>query len=396
MKKNIPAFLLALSLFISCKEAPKSEEQKKEETTTEITPIDKNATKETVLLYKNLFKLRDKGYMFGHQDDLAYGVNWKYEDGRSDVKDVTGDYPAVYGWDIGRIEDKAEKNLDGVPFNKMREFIKQVYDRGGVNTISWHVNNPLTGGDSWDNTPGTVAAILPGGEKHEVYKGWLDNAADFFLSLKGSDGKLVPILYRPYHEFTGNWFWWCKNTTSKEQFTELWEFTITYFEEKGVHNLIYIYNTSNTNVTTKADFMEYYPGDAWADMVSYDIYQGGEGNEKMNQFIEDTKSLTAIIDEVAQDHNKLSAIAETGFEQIPYEKWWTQALAQSIGNHKISFVLVWRNHGWNEWINPPKMHYYAPYEGHPSVPDFKDFYNLDNTLFQSDVTKFNLYNTAKP
>jgi mannan endo-1,4-beta-mannosidase len=37
--------------------------------------------------------------MFGHQDDLAYGVGWKYEPGRSDIKDVTGDYPAVYGFE---------------------------------------------------------------------------------------------------------------------------------------------------------------------------------------------------------------------------------------------------------------------------------------------------------
>ncbi len=395
MKKNLPVFLLTLSLFISCKEAPKKEEQKKEETTAEIALIDKNATQETVLLYKNLFKLQDKGYMFGHQDDLAYGVNWRYEEGRSDVKDVTGDYPAVYGWDIGRIENKAEKNLDGVPFDKMREFIKQVYDRGGVNTVSWHVNNPLTGGDSWDNAPGTVASILPGGEKHEVYKGWLDNASEFFLSLKGSDGKLVPILYRPYHEFTGDWFWWCKNTTNKEQFVELWKFTVNYFQGKGVHNLIYVYNVSNANVNSEADFLEYYPGDDMADYVSFDIYHM-EGDGKQEQFIKDNKNLVAVMDKIAQEHNKLSAIAETGYEQIPYDKWWTEVLDKSIGSHKISYVLVWRNHGWNEWMNPPRMHYYAPYKDNVSVEDFKNFYNLENTLFQNDVTKFNLYSEVKP
>ena len=44
-----------------------------------------------------------KGFMFGHQDDLAYGVGWKYIPGKSDIKEVTGDYPAVYGWELGRI-----------------------------------------------------------------------------------------------------------------------------------------------------------------------------------------------------------------------------------------------------------------------------------------------------
>ena len=65
-------------------------------------PIDRLATKETVNLYRNLKKLLDKGILFGHQDDLAYGVGWQYEEGRSDIKDVTGDYPAVYGWELGR------------------------------------------------------------------------------------------------------------------------------------------------------------------------------------------------------------------------------------------------------------------------------------------------------
>ena len=360
-------------------------------TTAQHLPADKNATKETVALYQNMFKAKEKGYMFGHQDDLAYGVNWRYEEGRSDIKDVTGDYPAVYGWDLGRIENNAVNDLDGVPFSKQKQYIKEVYDRGGVSTFSWHMNNPLTGGDAWDNTPGTVASVLPGGAKHKIFTGWLDNAATYFLTLKGTDGKAIPILFRPYHEFTGNWFWWCKNTTTPEQFKQLWKFTVNYFEQKGVHNLIYVYNTSDSGVSTKADFMEYYPGDEWVDIVSFDIYQGGEETEKREKFVADTKNLVSIIDEVGKEHNKLAAIAEAGFEQIPYATWWTETLTNSIGNHKISYILLWRNHGWNEHMTPPRMHYYAPYKGHKYEKDFVEYYNLPQTLFQKEVTKLNLY-----
>src|SRR6266540_766239 len=91
-------------------------------------PADKNATVETINLYNNVKKLSQKGFMFGHQDDLAYGVNWKYENGRSDVKDVTGEYPAVYGWELGGLEAGEDKNLDRVPFKKMRQFIKEGYE----------------------------------------------------------------------------------------------------------------------------------------------------------------------------------------------------------------------------------------------------------------------------
>src|SRR5206468_4906629 len=117
-------------------------------------PVDKQATKETVHLYKNLAKLRAKGYMFGHQDDLAYGVGWKYEPGRSDIKDVTGDYPAVYGFELGRLELDHQVNLDSVPFDQMKNFIRTAYERGGVITLSWHLNNPLTGKTAWDPAPG--------------------------------------------------------------------------------------------------------------------------------------------------------------------------------------------------------------------------------------------------
>lgn len=349
---------------------------------------DTKATAETTILFQNLNKLKEKGFMFGHQDDLAYGVNWKYEAGRSDVKDVAGDYPAIYGWDLGGLENNSENNLDGVPFKKMKQYIKDVYDRGGVNTISWHQNNPLTGKDSWDTTPNSLASVLPNGEKHEKFNEWLDKSAKFFLSLKGSDGKLIPILYRPYHELTGTWFWWCQNNASPEEFKTLWKYTVDYLKKKGVHNLIYVYNTSDFK--TKEDFIKYYPGNDYADILSFDTYQY-EDPSKIQSFEQNANRQFSIIDEVAKENNKLIAFAETGYEQIPYNKWWTETLMNAIGKYKISFVLAWRNHGYNEYMNPPKMHYYVPYKGHPNEQDFINFYNLKETLFQSDVTKENLY-----
>ena len=126
--------------------------------------IDKKATKKTKALYSNLQNISNTGVLFGHQDDLAYGIGWADEVGRSDVKTVSGSYPALYGWDVSKLG--AELDIDGVNFENMKSWIKEVYKRGGVNTISWHMDNPATGGDSWDKTP-AVFTILPGGEKHD-------------------------------------------------------------------------------------------------------------------------------------------------------------------------------------------------------------------------------------
>jgi len=350
---------------------------------------DKNATTETLNLYRNLKKLARKGFMFGHQDDLAYGVNWRYEKGRSDVKEVTGDYPAIYGWELGGLEANADKNIDGVPFKKMRQFIKDGYERGGVITISWHARSPFGAEKgAWDTTHGTVASILPGGSNHALYKAWLDELAKFFLSLKGSRGEAIPVLFRPFHELTGSWFWWGKNECSPGQFKILWRFTQYYLrEEKKVHNLLYIYNTADFK--TNNEFLERYPGDDIVDLISFDAYQYDDPL-KSDWFVKNTNFQLGLIEEIATEKDKLFALSETGYETIPYANWWTETLLKAIGQHKISYVLVWRNHGYNEFMK--KMHYYAPYKGHASEADFVKFYQLDNTLFEKEVAKEKLYN----
>lgn len=348
---------------------------------------DKNATPETENLYQNLILLQEKGFLFGHQDDLAYGVKWRYEEGRSDIKDVTGDYPALYGWDLGGIEHQKYNNIDGVPFKKMKNWIKEIYDRGGVSTISWHMDNPLTMKNSWDTTPGSLRSILPNGEKHQLYLSWLDEAAQFLGNLKGSDGKKIPILYRPFHELTGNWFWWCKNNASAQEFKEIWRFTIHYLREtKKLNNLIIVYNTADFK--SKEEFLEYYPGDDVVDVLSFDKYQYTNPVTD-SSFITEVQNQLKIMNEVAVEHQKPMAIAETGYEQIPYENWWTKTLTEAIGNYKISFVLLWRNHGWQE--QEKKMHYYAPYKGQLSEKDFREFYNSPKTFFQKDITQENIY-----
>ncbi len=383
MFKNFIKYLFAASIFSGCAVATKSQQP--------VLPADKNATKETIALYKNLHRLKEKGFMFGHQDDLAYGVNWRYQKDRSDVKEVTGDYPAVYGWDLSGLEQFSENNIDGVPFSKMRQYIKEGYSRGGVITLSWHFRSPFGAPKgAWDTTHGTVSSILPGGANHELFKSWLDEGAKFISSLKGPKGEAIPILFRPFHEFTGNWFWWCQNTCTAYEFTTLYRFTAYYLQhEKKLHNLLFVYNTSD-NFKTKEEFLQRYPGDELIDMLSFDAYQSGDPLTN-DWFVKNTNNLLSMIGEIATQKNKLTALAETGYEAVPYAEWWTETLQKAIGNNKISYVLAWRNHGMNKDVTPARMHYYVPYKGQVSENDFIKFYNLDKTLFEKDVNAEKLY-----
>jgi hypothetical protein len=108
-------------IFYSCTGQRKGQEQTNLESTGG--PCDSLATTETKALYNNLKELARTKVLFGHQDDLAYGVQWWEEPGRSDVKETSGSYPAVYGWEIGNIE--GDRNLDSVSFSKMKEWIRE-------------------------------------------------------------------------------------------------------------------------------------------------------------------------------------------------------------------------------------------------------------------------------
>lgn len=172
--------------------------------------IDNKATPETKALFFNLKKLSKTNILFGHQHATEYGHGWAGDINRSDVKSVTGSHPAVVGVDFmglsGRPEAEIEKNKLALKKN-----ISDTYNRGGVTTISWHFSNPASPGDFyWKDSVSAPAVkyIIPGASHHEKYKMILQSVADLVKSINGKDGKIVPVIFRPYHEFDGDWFWW--------------------------------------------------------------------------------------------------------------------------------------------------------------------------------------------
>lgn len=347
--------------------------------------VDAGASRQTRALYANLQRLAPEALLFGHQDALAYGVEWIGEPGRSDVKQVTGAYPAVYGWELGDLELGADANLDDVRFADMKRWIRRGYRRGGVITLTWHLNNPVTGGDAWDTAP-AVAAILPGGPEHDKYCAWLDRFAAFADDLKVGPfawlgfGEPVPLLFRPFHEMTGSWFWWGADHCTPEQYRHLWRFTVDYLrDEKGLNHLLYVY--SPDRFQTEADYLARYPGDGYVDVLGYDDYFTLQRKDGMNEL----RRRLATVVRLAEARGKLAAFTETGYEAIPDPTWWTRRLLAAIRDdpeaRRIAYVLVWRN------ANHARKagHHYAPYPGHPSAADFVRFHRSPFVLFEDDL-----------
>ncbi|RYZ96016.1 MAG: beta-mannosidase, partial [Sphingobacteriaceae bacterium] len=284
-------------------------------------PADTKATAETRRLYQSMQRLSSGVVLFGHHDDTAYGVGWRLEPGRSDIKSVTGSYPAVYGWDLAGIESDSVNDINHIPFNYQRQLVKQAYRRGGINTFCWHMTNPLNGKTAWDTTQRTIKDILPGGSYHKKYKLALDRAARYLHSLKGDDGEPIPVLFHPFHELTGNWFWWGRNTCTPNEFKALWQFTITYLRQtKKLHNVLVVYATADFE--TKDEFLERYPGNAYADMLGFDNYC----NNDVAYFLNKLDKRLYLLNAIAAKHHKLACLPETGYEKIPQADWWTNVL----------------------------------------------------------------------
>ncbi|UYV15382.1 glycoside hydrolase family 26 protein [Porphyrobacter sp. ULC335] len=355
----------------------------------EAAPIDAQATAETRNLFRNMLLIAPRTVLFGHQNTLAYGTTWRDEGAagpdRSDVKDVVGDFPAVYGWDLmDAVGTPAPGTTPVIDADRLRGYVQRAHARGGINSFSWHMDNPVTGGDAWDKTP-AVARILPGGDHHEAYLSRLDAAAAFFLSLRDRHGRLIPVWFRPFHEQTGDWFWWGNGHAAPDDYKALWRFTVEYLRDHhGVHNLLYAYSTDVFD--SAEDYFRFYPGDEYVDLLGFDDYQSvtPSGSERVL-----THRLRMVV-RWARERGKLAALTETGLEAIPARNWWTGRLLNGIIADQealgISYVLVWRN------ANPAfdrKDHFYAPYPGQKSAADFQRFYDDPRTWFGSDLP--NLY-----
>jgi mannan endo-1,4-beta-mannosidase len=352
--------------------------------------IDANATKETKALYYNLNKLARKHILFGHQHATEYGHGWSGEDGRSDVKSVSGSHPAVIGVDFSGLSGRSPEAIERAK-ESLRKQIADTYDRGGVTTVAWHFSNLVTPktGFYWKDSVSAAAVpnLLPGGSHHEQYKAVLQTLGGLVNTVKGKDGKLVPMVFRPYHEFDGGWFWWGKPHCSREEFVSLWRFTVSYLRDSlQVHNFIYAFSP-DCLFKTEADYLDRYPGDEWVDMLGVDNYAdfGRNGRYNLTAGIAKLK----IVSDYAQKAGKLAAFTETGLESIPDTTWWTSTLLKALKSEKLqlAYVLVWRN----DTRSP--THFYAPYPGQASVSDFMRFYQDPYTFFETDLP--NLYRRKK-
>ena len=243
------------------------------------TPCDPLATKETQSLMAYLNGVYGKNIISGQQEIYSggpHGLETEFEY----LKDTTGHYPAIRGFDYGNFCCPAYGSDNG----STKRIIDWVKEKNGIATASFHINVPnkmesYTIGDriDWaqtsynakDNDFSPEKAYTKGTKEYDYYRQSLETLAAEFKKLEAEG---VPVIWRPLHEAeggggeTGSWFWWGKEGSAV--YKELWKYTYTTLtEDFDCHNLIWEWNSYNFDTSAN-----WYPGDDYVDIIGYDKY----------------------------------------------------------------------------------------------------------------------------
>nr|KAG5688064.1 hypothetical protein BaRGS_017818 [Batillaria attramentaria] len=259
-----------------------------------------------------------------------------------DVCALTHDWPAVAGFDFGMLGSDME---DVMPY-----LVHKAHERGAIITMSWHTDNLVTGGDVHINNDHgdvqhSVKRVLPGGDHHHQFEAALDKIAAWAKARVDSKGHLIPIIFRPWHEADGGWFWWGLSNNAHntaDDIKRLYQETVKYLRDtKGVHNFLYAFSPDCGGHGTDDDI---YPGDNFVDIWGTDCYKT---SSRSDQFMQSAVEQAV---KFAESHGKIAALTEFGpmpanLEDHPH--WFNQeilhTLTSSSSAMRIAYMLTWTN-----------------------------------------------------
>ena len=365
--------------------------EKSSESANNVGGVEQSETKKTPAkeLEERLLSLREKGYMIGHTDDPLYGYGWRLDEGKSDIKAIVGDYPAIMEFEISGIDNdiafKGEE-YDVDYYSRIQNEIITHHKRGGIVALRW-VPADLREYDD-RGVHKDIKSILPGGKKYSQMLDCLDRVVSFVKGLKADDGKLIPIILHPwdggnsmgYDNFSPRY---CDD----EEFKDMWNLCQDFFNEKGLNNLLWCYSIDCYEGLDE-DYTDYfyeefsrrYPGNDRVAMIGVDMFQWHSNSS----FIKGINSTLKIVSQIAKNNNKLFALSKCHLttRNNSGESFWTQVLKPVLDNYSISFFMVQEN---TEEDKDPYSNGYKVSPSSPLATDFKKFYAAENTLFLNDI-----------
>lgn len=361
--------------------------------------VDARATTATKSLFVYLNDKRGQQILFGQQHATDEGLSLTGSGGtESEVNNSVGDYPAVFGWDTLSLEGKEKPGVAGNAEQSRANLInsvRTVHNLGGIVTLSAHMPNFVTGGSFNDTSGSVVTHILPGGDKNAEFNAFLDNIALFANNAKDDNGQLIPIVFRPFHEQNGGWFWWGAKTTSKFQYVELYRYTIEYLrDKKGVHNFLYAYSPNGSFGGDESTYLTTYPGDDYVDILGMDQYDSKDTPGTagfLNGLVTDLK----MISKLADSKGKIATFSEFGYSAGGMKTtgngdlhWFTDvlhAIKSDPDAKRMAYMMTWANFGLGNNLFVPYHNAPNGLADHELLPDFIAYYNDAYTAFLREV-----------
>lgn len=235
-----------------------------------MTTADPKATKETVELWHYLHAVAGKQIITGQHTQTIPCEEIDY------IRQVTGKEPKLRGFELLayspniNYEDASPECIQEVEENKGTVETALQWARkqreagnGGILTFTFHWFSPLGGRDKsfyTEHTDFDAREVLKEGTPERVaFYHDMDVIAEI---LRRFQEERIPILWRPFHESYGTWFWW--GAQGPEVARNLYHLMFDYYTgEKDLHNLLWVWNS---------DIPKAYPGDEYVDVVSMDVY----------------------------------------------------------------------------------------------------------------------------
>lgn len=286
-------------------------------------PVNHHVTPEAEYLLAYLYGLQGKAILSGQHEYLEAPSQFvPYIYGQ------TGKYPKVKGVEFGAINGQTDETTDSQRDNVVNYCI-QWHQQGGIITATYHATFPGMA-NTWENvqadcTPEQFEPIItPGTALYDALIEDIDQVAEHLKVLRDAG---VPVLWRPYHEMNGTWFWW----GGQPKYKELWEIMYDrYVNYHGLNNLLWVWSpNANNQWSDKAK--NYYVGHDRVDALGMDIYD--------NDFSPYYHQELLRIGE-----GKIIAITENGQNPDPTKL----RLKQSM----YSWFLTWGSYAWDTSRNP--------------------------------------------
>lgn len=378
--------------------------------------VDDKASKETSGLYAYLTGIgKSDKVIYGHQNDTHHKALYK-QGTNSDTKDITGSISGIVGMDTLsftgdelELTDAEEAANITLP-QKAAKIDAEAAKEGAIITLSSHMPNFAIvkekgkdadgkydySGYSPNKTSGNIVSrIMPGGDLNEVYTGYLDMIAEYAHELDDT-----PILFRPFHENNGSWFWWGGAYCDAQAYKNLFAYTVDYLKDtKNVHNFLYVYSP-NGPFENKEEYLSRYPGDEYIDVLAFDMYHDDPMDDaSKDPWMSSLKETIDLVQGIADSKNKLSAVSETGIRidggGMPItgnlNKTWFQNVSDIISESNMPYYMVWAN--FNNSDN-----FFAPFmvndqKGHEMINDFINYYNDEKTVLADRIDDYSKSDT---